>query len=409
MSNRLLFKKLLYSQVTATIGELFLTIALATLAVQITGSGIAAAWLISINAVATFTIGFTAGPLIDKNSRKKVMLISDVARAILLIPFFFLTKETFWVAYILTFLLACFNSLFHPARESYIQTLFKGEERLDIITTVQSSLSIVSLLVPSIAGLLISLIDIKIAFVINILTFIISALLILQIKSDPKNDIKEHKNFLDTALSGWKYILTNKRLVNLNITRVLLTSGIAIFSVVSYQLLVDTSKILKDDISFITFPLLLGIVSSLQGIGSLTAGLTIKKHKKYLADKQQLLMVIAGIIFATGYAVWAIGSIYVILIGSYFIGLALVIGRTGIISYGQEVADPEFMGRAITAGDAMARISHILAMGLASSLLLVTNSRIILIISILFSISISLLNINRKEKKIHDQSFNKTS
>ncbi|ONG71823.1 hypothetical protein BKK42_04335 [Bacillus cereus] len=396
LEKNLLFKKLLYSQITAAVGETFLTIALATLAVQITGSGIAAAWLISINAVATFTIGFAAGWLIDRKSRKKMMLISDIARAILLIPFFFLTSDTFWIAYILTFFIACFSSLFHPARESYIQSIFTSEERLNIVATVQSNLSMITLIGPSIAGFLVAIINIKLAFIINMLCFIISAFYIYQIKDEPLLNTKEKGGFWPEVFSGWIYIFKNRPLLNLNITRILLTMGLAIYAIVSYQILVEVSNNLNHVISYVSFSLLLGIATSLQGLGSFCAGLIIKKKKQSFIGKYDKLLVTSGLLLSVGYIAWGIGSVYIIFIGSFIIGLGLVIGRIGIISIGQEIVDPEYMGRSITAGDAIARLSHIVTMGLSSTLILILNTNILMSVAFVLALVILLLNIKTK-------------
>lgn len=400
MKNKKIFSNLLSSQVTAAIGESFLLIALATQAVKITGSGLAVAWILSINVVATFTIGLLAGWIIDRVSKKQVMLFADIFRAVLIIPFFLLGKDNFWIAYILVFLIACLNSMFHPARESYIQRLFTGDERFEVITSVQSALSLINIIGPAFAGLLIAIFSENLAFTLNILTFLISASFVLRIPKDRTiihRDKKDSKSsFKNDVFSGWIYIYKNRILLKLNISRIFYTISLGIFTVVSYPLLVDYSKEIALSFSFVTFPILLGIVDTFQGIGSFSAGMLLRKNKSKITNKF-ILLSISGCILAAGYSMWMFSNVFIVIFGSLLIGFSLVVGRTAIIFLGQENTDPEIMARAITAGDAVSRFSNILAMGVASLLIVAINMKILLSFSILASILIIVMNLQRKK------------
>ncbi|GAA0135168.1 MFS transporter [Paenibacillus sp. YSY-4.3] len=391
--DKMQYKNILKSQVTASIGETFLTIALATTALQISGSPIQAAWIMSINALATFIMGLGSGWFIDKFSKKDLMLICDLLRAIFIIPLFFITKEYFWITYIIVFFIACCNSIFHPSREGYIQSQFKQEDRLEIVSTVQSYLSTISLIGPTIAGILIAFLTPNISFLINLFTFVISAYFIRKIPKETSHHEISQESILRKIGSGWIYLYKNKPLLKLNINRIFLTSSLAIYVIVMYSYLASIDKSFLN--YTLTFPVLLGLVNTIQGFGALSGGIVVKKNKKMLTNRLENLLVYAGIIFSLGFIFWMFGNIYLIILGSFFIGFGLIIGRTGISIMGQSIADSKYIGRAITAGDAIARLSNITATSLASLLILYFSPRLLILISAILAIIIAINYFNK--------------
>ncbi|WP_268807974.1 MFS transporter [Lysinibacillus mangiferihumi] len=385
----------MYSQVTASIGEVFLTIALASLALQITGSPIQAAWLVSISALATFIMGLVASWFIDKFPRKHLMLICDILRAFLIIPLFFISDENFWFVYIIVFLIACCNSVFHPSREGYIQSQFEKDDRLEIVSTIQSYLSSISLIGPTIAGILIAFFSPRASFVINLTAFIISALFIMKITKDTPVSDSRLESFWKKISSGWVYLFRNKSLLKLNISRIFLTSSLAIYVIVNYLYLASMGNQTIFNIT-LTFPILLGLVNTIQGAGALVGSFVIKKNKKKISNNLEKLFIYSGVIFATGFILWTFENINSIILGSFLIGIGLIVCRTGISLIGQSITDSRYIGRAITVGDAMARLSNITVTSLTSILIIYFSPKLLLSLSAILAIAISINYLERK-------------
>ncbi|MGE7839727.1 MFS transporter [Lysinibacillus sp. NPDC093712] len=385
----------MYSQVTASIGEVFLTIALASLALQITDSPIQAAWLVSISALATFMMGLVASWFIDKFPRKHLMLICDILRAFLIIPLFFISDENFWVVYIIVFLIACCNSVFHPSREGYIQSQFEKDDRLEIVSTIQSYLSSISLIGPTIAGILIVFFSPRTSFVINLTAFIISALFIMKIAKDTPVSDSSLETFWKKISSGWVYLFRNKSLLKLNLSRIFLTSALAIYVIVNYLYLASMVNQTIFNVT-LTFPILLGLVNTIQGAGALVGGFVIKKNKKKISNNLEKLFIYSGVIFATGFILWTFENINSIILGSFLIGIGLIVCRTGISLIGQSLTDSRYIGRAITAGDAIARLSNITVTSLTSILIIYFSPKLLLCFSAILAIAISINYLERK-------------
>lgn len=374
---------------------MFLTIALASLALQITGSPIQAAWLVSISALATFIMGLVASWFIDKFPRKHLMLICDILRAFLIIPLFFISDENFWFVYIIVFLIACCNSVFHPSREGYIQSQFEKDDRLEIVSTIQSYLSSISLIGPTIAGILIAFFSPRTSFVINLTAFIISALFIMKITKDTPVSDSRLESFWKKISSGWVYLFRNKSLLKLNISRFFLTSALAIYVIVNYLYLASMGNQTIFNIT-LTFPILLGLVNTIQGAGALVGGFVIKKNKKKISNNLEKLFIYSGVIFATGFILWTFENINSIILGSFLIGIGLIVCRTGISLIGQSITDSRYIGRAITVGDAMARLSNITVTSLTSILIIYFSPKLLLSLSAILAIAISINYLERK-------------
>src|SRR5262245_5336289 len=81
------------------------------------GSTIAIALMAIAEAVPAFTIGLAAGVYVDRWDRRRVMLASDLLRAVIVLSFAFVqTIELLPLFYVLGFVQASIATFFRPAR-----------------------------------------------------------------------------------------------------------------------------------------------------------------------------------------------------------------------------------------------------------------------------------------------------
>ncbi len=96
-----------------------------------------------------------AGVIVDRFSRQKIMIVSDLMRALLLclIPaFYFLGVLTWWWPPVIAFAAYSFSSLFNPARDSLIPELVEKKDLLKTNAFFQSSFQIAVILGSSLIG-----------------------------------------------------------------------------------------------------------------------------------------------------------------------------------------------------------------------------------------------------------------
>lgn len=120
------------------------------------------------------------GFLADTFSKKKVMVISDIARGIITLMFLFTENHT--LIYFLIFVQSFFSSLFEPSRASLIPGMVPKED-LATANGVSSFVWSTALIIgSSIGGILLEIFGVKAVLLLNALSFFLSCLIILKIK-----------------------------------------------------------------------------------------------------------------------------------------------------------------------------------------------------------------------------------
>ncbi|WAH35297.1 MFS transporter [Alicyclobacillus dauci] len=164
------------------VGDWFNSVAVMSLLLLFTHSGLSIAILLSLRTIPSLFIGPIAGVLADKVNRKAILVVTDIARAIVALSFLFVHSEhQIWIAYTATFALVVFTSLFNPARFAIVPQVVRASN-LSLANAPQKSTFGAVLAVGSLAGGAITAIwGVNVAFIINSLSFLCSAALCLSI------------------------------------------------------------------------------------------------------------------------------------------------------------------------------------------------------------------------------------
>ncbi|MFV2014392.1 MAG: MFS transporter, partial [Candidatus Heimdallarchaeota archaeon] len=169
-------------------GTFFSIIAIIFLAIEKTNqlSTRESAQLVALITVArivpTLFFGPVAGVLVDRFDRKKIMILSDIFSGLTTVGFIFVTEIS--QMFVLAFLGSISTIFFYPARGASIPKVVEPEQLVQANGLIQTFTQISILVGPGIAGLLIKQYGLEIAFIIDSLSFFISALLLLVIRVD---------------------------------------------------------------------------------------------------------------------------------------------------------------------------------------------------------------------------------
>lgn len=144
------------------------------------GSTFELAKLLFFVVIPVFVIGPIAGVYIDRWDRKRVLVISDILRGILvlLIPFFILFFKSFIPVYISVFLIFSITRFFFISRMAIIPDIVPRDMLLVANTLSDTARMIVAFIGIGVAGLIIERVGAIKGFYINSLTYFISALFI---------------------------------------------------------------------------------------------------------------------------------------------------------------------------------------------------------------------------------------
>ncbi len=170
-------------QLLSSFGDTLHYIALVVLVFQLTGQGIAVAALAAVEIMPILLLGPVAGVVIDRFSRKAVLIGADLFRALLVLSL--LWPQGTWHAYLVAAGLAAGNTFFNPTVQAVIPTLTTEQQRLAANSVAWSTGRLVQIIASAVAGGLIAVIGTGPAFTLNAVSFIASALLIWRVPIPP--------------------------------------------------------------------------------------------------------------------------------------------------------------------------------------------------------------------------------
>ena len=194
------FRWLWAGQVVSLLGDWFNIIASAILIHNLTESGLALGLLFTIRMLAPFFVAPLAGICADRFNRKHILIITDIVRGLLLLGFLFVKDENdILLLYILVALLFGVSGFFSPARSAILPDVTSRRELGTANALSATTWSVMLAFGAAIGGFTAGLFGVHTAFIIDGLTFFVSAVLLLQIKlpsrSDSKTEVRGSSKF----------------------------------------------------------------------------------------------------------------------------------------------------------------------------------------------------------------------
>jgi MFS family permease len=178
------FRRLYLASVISLGGDWFLLIALFGLMLRLTDQALALAFTIAAQDLTYFLASPFAGVLADRLDRRRLMIACDLARAALVLGFLLVrTEDLVWLVYVLLALTAVFAAAFEPASMAAMPNLVQ-ERDLSIANALSGSLWGTMLAVGgALGGVVAGVFGTDAAIVIDSVSFVLSALLILRIRA----------------------------------------------------------------------------------------------------------------------------------------------------------------------------------------------------------------------------------
>ena len=171
-------------------------------------------------AIATTAILFApvTGTLADRMSRRKLMIIADVMRCIVMIliaVIAFYNKMLYIPLLILLIIRSIGSALFTPASNAALVTYVEEKHVQQAITLRQISIQIISVAIPLMASFLISIFNFHGVFMLDAITFFISFLILMNIKFPRELKIEKKKPFYEDFKEGFSIFNSNQSLKTL--------------------------------------------------------------------------------------------------------------------------------------------------------------------------------------------------
>src|SRR2546421_10141200 len=216
------FRTLWLGQVVSQMGDWFDTIAVYTIALRLTGSSRSVALIMVARFLPTVVLGPGAGVIADRFSRRSIMIVADIMRAIVVIGFLFVRRpDQMWLVYLLTVLQLAFSTFFEPAKTAAIPSIVSDRELVPANAIASVTWSAMLTLGAAVGGLVTGWFGTDAAFVLDSFTFIGSALLVASVRFPPRPIREKSKITLAKALGitdtieGIRYVKKRPRVLAL--------------------------------------------------------------------------------------------------------------------------------------------------------------------------------------------------
>lgn len=173
------FRRLWLAQIVSEIGDWFYTLSIYSLLLELTGHAGSVALALVLQVLPQTFVGPTAGVVNDRVSRKKVMIMADVARMLIVLAMLLVrSRSTVWIVYPLLVSETVMAAFFEPARTAVIPNITRREDVILANTLSSTTWSLNLVLGATLGGLVAALLGRNAVFISNALSFMVSALLI---------------------------------------------------------------------------------------------------------------------------------------------------------------------------------------------------------------------------------------
>ena len=264
------FRKLWAGQTVSELGSVVTRTAVPLLAVLVLGAGpLDMAFLVVSGSLAVLFVGFFAGAWVDRLRRRPILIWADAIRAVLLfsIPAAYLTGVLrIEQLYLVVFLEGCLGALFDAAYPAFLPSLIGVDRVVEGNSRLATSSSLAEIGGPGLAGGLVQAIGAPLAILADAVSYVFSATSLLLIRSrEPARPGRTSVTPIRLEiLEGLRLVREHTVLLPLTLRSIIAHVAGSFYGVLYTIYLIEELHL---------SPLLLGLVVSAGGVGSLVGSL----------------------------------------------------------------------------------------------------------------------------------------
>ncbi|MEG0439293.1 MAG: MFS transporter [Solibacillus sp.] len=322
----------------STLGNWIYLIALNLSVWHLTNSPAAVAGIYIVGPIARIISSIFAGSIIDRQNKKKLMIISDIVRGIIVCMMPFMTS--IWLIYVLIFLANIAGSFFGPS-STYVITKLVNDDDKQRFNALNSTLSSGSFMIgPALAGAIIAVSNTNVAMWVNGFTFFACAWAISLLPTIAED------NAMKRQMISWQMIRTDFQQVWAFIqNRPALFIFLTVYTsalMIAFALDSQEMTFLKDVL--VTSDTMYGIVVSVAGVGAIVGGIAATALVNKLSLKTYtglgfLLTILSYTLF------YASPTLIFAIISFIALGFFMAFSNSGYATIYQKTIPPTLMGR----------------------------------------------------------------
>lgn len=388
------YRLLLLSQIVSAIGDGVYAIALIWLMKTLTGSALLMSILLAAETVPLLLFGLFAGVIVDRGSKKKIMMLCDIARGSIVALLVLLWVNGWLLPYMLIIaavLLSSFSAFFGPSRVVAIRTLVPEDHMVQAQSLAQLVQTVVGLSAPAIGAWLLYF-GTSYAFIFNAATFFASFLFIWLIRNERLTETRvttlNRRSFVVDFKEGIVAVTSHALLRSL-IQYIVLINFMLAPTTLLFPLIVDDSS----ELALLQIAFFVGITAGVFLIG------LVKKWRRIAALATGIGLMLVGL----GLLTWVHG-LYAGLLCVFVAGLGSPLANVTLQTLFVLKVPKEVLGRASSLMKVLLESSRPLAMLLTGALLAWIPVRLFFGIMGLFGVLLVVtMVLNRSIRKEQDE------
>jgi len=333
------FRRLYTAHIIHIIGNEFTFIAVVGLLNDLSGSGLSFAAGTVFRMLPYVLTSFFSGALVENWDKRRVMIIVNLLRGILVSLFFFITSVTYlWVAFLLLILVNICSAFFQPAMQVAIVSSVEEKDRLAANSLLQGTTSFLIIVCQGVAAILVYLFSYRYNFLLDAGCYLASLFILLRLPQIANASVtKTTAGYLERLQEGFRYISKQKEIGRVIMYQMAERVCGAYYIMLMFYVLTERGEGLY----------VFGLLDIPLGLGGVMAGILVNRISYRLGEK--------GVTAVQGWALVAMGcSIVAVFHIKPILGLAVAILFCSFASFGssilsvtklQKLADPSYLAR----------------------------------------------------------------
>ncbi|MCH8246435.1 MAG: MFS transporter [Bacteroidetes bacterium] len=218
------FRRLWMGNVISLFGDWFNTIALYSLILRLTGSEFALGAVFITKMLPWALSAPFAGLLVDRFDRRKLMIWSDLLRAVVVLGLLLVDEASeIYLVYVITTVQVVIGSVFHPAQSASIPNITSRRELVTANTIMAATWSLLLTIGAALGGFATEYLGIEAVFIIDSASYLLSAFFIYRAVIPQNTDTQRGPVRLGAVLrdilDGWNHVRVNPRIGRITLSK----------------------------------------------------------------------------------------------------------------------------------------------------------------------------------------------
>lgn len=332
------FRRLYAAHIIHIVGNEFTFIAVVGLLQDLSGSGLSFAAGTVFRMLPYVITSLFSGTLLENWDKRRVMIIVNFLRGVLVSLFFWITTPAYlWAVFLLLILVNVCSAFFQPAMQVAIVQSVKQEDRLQANSLLQGTTSFLIIVCQGVAAFLVYYFSYRFNFLLDAACYFVSLLILLKLPSLSGTEMKTSIGFFTRLREGIDYIRTVPKIKSVLLYQMSERMLGAYYIMLMFHILQERKEGLY----------VFGLLDIPLGLGGVLAGVVVSRWADRAGEK--------GVNTALGWALVAMslsvygmfhsGPILVLAVATLFCAFASFSSSIMAVTRLQRLTDAEFLAR----------------------------------------------------------------